>query len=515
MAHFDLIIRGGQVIDGSGAAAARLDVGIDGDRITAIDQLEQATAASVIDAAGKIVSPGFIDVHVHSEIALLGGQHRYGGLYQGVTTQLMAPDGFGWAPLAPELARQLWECTLFSIGPTELTINWPTIDDYLALFTNATPANLALQVPHCAVRLAAMGWAARAATSDELARMKELTRQWLEAGAVCLNLGLDYQPSAYADTRELIELCRVARGYDAIYAAHIRYTDLGQVEAWRETMAIGQAADIPVHISHESVTDITAPLLDEAAARCDLTFESYLYPAGCTHLALMLPVWAQAGGLDGLRQRLRDPVLRRRMGDHLQQTLAESIAQGARPVFAVTQTGRFIGQTLDEAAAGRPIGEFALQILEEEDPYALMIFHRGWSEATVERVTRATLQHPRMMVASDGVYHGGFGHPRGYGCFARVLRLGVREMAAVSLPEAIYKMTGLPAARFRLRDRGLLRTGYGADLVIFDPDSVADQATWQSAWRPPVGIDHVLVNGRPVVANGQPTGDLPGRILRY
>lgn len=514
--EFDTLIRGGLVVDGSGAAARPADVGIAGDRIAAVDRLDGATVARTIDAAGRVVAPGFVDVHLHSEIALLGGPHRHGALLQGVTTQLLAPDGFGWAPLPPDRARELWEYTLFAYGPSELRPDWPTPDAYLALFAGNTPANVVPQVPHCAVRLAAMGWDARPATDDELARMRDLTRAWFDAGAVCLNLGLDYQPSACADLRELVDLCRVAREYGGVYAAHLRYTDYGREGAWREIIELGRAADIPVHVSHESVDEVTGPLLDEAANACDLTFESYMYPAGCTHLAMMLPVADQAGGPAGLRARLGRPADRARMRDHLERTLTESAATGARAVFVANQTGRSIGLSLEEAArdAGEPLGNFALRVLEEEDPYALLVYHRGGAPERQRAIIRDTARHPRMLVASDGVYHGPGGHPRGYGCFARVLRLCVREMGALNLEEAIHKMSGFPAGRFRLRDRGLLRPGYGADVVIFDPDAVADRATWDEPFRAPVGIDRVLVNGVTVVEGGAPTGALPGRVLR-
>src|SRR3982750_4747986 len=218
--EFDTLIRNGTVVDGSGQTpAARADVGIAGDRIAALGALDGATAARTIDATGRVVSPGFIDVHVHSEIELLGGPRRYGALAQGVTTQVLAPDGFGWAQLPPERARELYEYTLFAYGKRDLSFDWPAPGDYLALYAGNTPANVLPQVPHCAVRLAVLGWEPRRATDAEVRGMAKLTRAWYEAGATCLNLGLDYQPSANADFRELAALCRVAREYDAIYAA--------------------------------------------------------------------------------------------------------------------------------------------------------------------------------------------------------------------------------------------------------------------------------------------------------
>jgi N-acyl-D-amino-acid deacylase len=360
-----------------------------------------------------------------------------------------------------------------------------------------------------------MGWAGRPATDVELNQMRASTREWLEAGAVALCLGLDYQPSAFADTRELVELSKIAREYDAIYAAHVRYNDAGRVEAWRETMEIGERAGIPVHISHEHVTAETVPLLAEAAGRCDLSFESYLYHASNTHLALTLPIWAQEGGPDGIRERLRDTGSRERIREHLQQRL-DPASGGIRPVFVHTQTGRFIGESIYEAAdaAGMAVDEFAMMVLEEEHPYALMVYHRDASAEEVARSIRATIQHPAMMVASDGIYNGISAHPRGYGTFARVLRLCVREMGAVSLEDAVRKMSGFPAERFRIKERGFLREGYGADVVIFDPEAVGDRATFVEPRLEAAGVDHVIVNGEFVVEGGQPTRSLPGRVLR-
>ena len=514
---FDRIIRNGTVIDGSGGPGVRADVGISGDRIAAIDDLRAATAGEEVDATGRVVAPGFIDVHIHSEIAVSrpGHPRRFTSSLQGVTTHLTAPDGFGWAPLAPDLARELWETTAFSTGEADVTPDWSSPAEFLAIFPGNIPVNLLPQVPHCAVRLDAMGWAPRPATDAELDRMRQTTRAWFEAGATCLNLGLDYQPSSFADTRELIELSKVAREYDGIYAAHVRYNAIGQAAAWRETFTIGEQAGVPVHISHEHVTAETIPLLAEGAARCDLTFESYLYPAGSTHLALLLPIADQAGGVPGLRRRLRDPEFRARVRDRLEPIIAERLNRGAEIVFAATQTGRFVGQRFRDAAAamGESWGEFAVRMLMEEDPYALMIFHHGGSAEELEQKVVRTVQHPRMMLASDGIYHGQQCHPRASGCFARALRLAVRELRAVSLETMVHKMTGFPAARFRIKDRGLLRPGLAADVVIFDPATVGERSTWTDTWAEPVGIDEVIVNGETVIRAGTPTGALPGRVL--
>ena len=239
--QFDCIIRNGKIADGTGASEPfPADIGVVGDRIAALGDLGKAQAQSSIEAGGQIVCPGFIDVHIHAEIALLGGRDQLASVSQGVTTQLLAPDGFGWAPLDPERARQMWDYTKFAYGEADLQFDWPTAESYLSLFPGRIPANVYPQVPHCAVRLRAMGWEARTATDAELKSMEESTREWMEAGAGALCLGLDYQPSAHADMRELVALCKVAASYGGIYAAHIRNQTLGRKAAWEETMELSR-----------------------------------------------------------------------------------------------------------------------------------------------------------------------------------------------------------------------------------------------------------------------------------
>lgn len=512
--EFDVLIRGALVVDGTGARPAfPADVGVKSGAIAAVGSLAGAQAGRVVEAAGRCLAPGFIDPHIHSEIALLGGEHRYGALLQGVTTHLLAPDGFGWAQLPPDLAREMWAYTSFSHGQANLALNWPTPESYLRIFPGRTPANLVPQAPHGAIRLAVVGWEGRPATDEEIVRMAALTREWMEAGAVGLCAGLDYQPGAFSDLRELVALNRVVQEFDGVYAAHLRYNILGREGAWREMMAIGQQSGVRVHVSHESVSDGTEALLTESQSICDLTFESYMYQAGCTHLALTLPMWAQEGGLAGLRGRLRDPAARERIRAEMEARMAGPAY--TRLIFAATQTGRYIGQSFHQAAATErlSLGELALRILDEEAPYALMVMHKTPVDPLEVMVSR-TIQHPQMMVGSDGIYHGPHGHPRGYGCYARTLRLAVRELKAVSLEEAIHKMSGLPASRFGIADRGTVAEGKAADLVLFDPQRVAERSTWEEPWLPPVGIDQVYVNGQLVVEGGRPTAALPGQVVR-
>ena len=512
--QFDLIIRNGTVIDGTGKTPAfQADVGINNDRIETIGDLSQAETQTEIDASGQIVCPGFIDVHVHSEIALLTGIHRYAEVQQGITTQLLAPDGFGWTGLSATQTEELWRYTRFSVGQVDVPLGWQTPENYLSLFPNNSPANVYPQVPHCAVRLAICGWDARPATDIEIAQMADLTRQWMDAGAGVLNLGLDYQPSANADFRELVALCKVTAEYGGIYAAHVRYHTIGRRAAWEETIDLSREANIPVHISHERVNDENADILEKIdRENIDLTFESYLYPAGMTHMYMMLPMKYQEGSPDEVNERLKDPTIRTESITELSNWLGQG-----NQIVGYTGSGKYIGERLCDLAqkANTTVETFAYDLLCEEHEHQAFVFPWQVTSEEAEDSIRRTVNHPRMMIASDGIFNIPHPHPRGFGCFARVLGHFARDRDMISLEEAIYKMSGFPAQRFNIPDRGELAPGKAADLVIFNPDTVGAQSTFENPTLPPTGITHVIVNGQSVITHNEPTGVLPGQVLRH
>ena len=512
--EFDCIIRGGRIADGTGARAPfAADVGIAGDRIAAVGDLAASQAGVTIDASGRIVSPGFIDVHVHSELSLLGGRDQMATTHEGVTTHLLAPDGFGWAGISRQHAREFWEYARFAYGDIDLTFDWDTPEAYLSMFPGNTPANVCPQVPHCAVRLAAMGWEARPADAAELAAMEQSTRDWMEAGAAALNLGLDYQPSANADLQELVALCKVTASYGGIYAAHLRYQDYGRPGAWDEIIELAGAAGIPVHVSHERVDgDTQAPLERVEREDVDLTFESYLYPAGMTHGVMLLPMKYQVGTLAEVLSRLEQPSIRAECLAGMEGKLG--LDTGAQ-IIGNTASGRYLGMTLREAAAsvGKTHAEFLYDLIVEEAGVEMLVF--PWPAAAVdnEAILDTTAVHPRMMIASDGVYEVPHPHPRGFGCFARVLGRFVREKGLLSIEQAVHKMSGFPAQRFGLRDRGGIAVGMAADIAVFDPETAADRATFDQPMELSVGFDDVIVNGTCVKQGGEITGALPGRVV--
>lgn len=515
---FDLLIRGGTVVDGSGSPRFVADVGVRGDRIVAVGALPDANAATVLDATDRVVSPGFIDAHPHSETALRGNGEIWGSVLQGVTSHLTAPDGFGWAPLPPDKSAELWRATAFAYGQPDLRPDWATVEDYLGGFAGTIPINVVPMAPHQPIRFAVMGWDDRSPSAADMDRMRGLTRDWMEAGAVGLNTGLDYQPAANADTDELVELAKVVREYGGIYAAHIRYNALGKTAAYRESIEIGRRADIPVRLSHESVDDETEPLLEEARRDgVDFGIDWYLYPAGSSHLLVWLPPEEQVGGFDATVARLRDdPDQRRRIGALIETQIRETSATGGREYFSDTKSGRYIGMSISEVAAerGTGIGETAVQLIIEESPDAVLVFRRGLSAEVFDALARRTLAHPAFMVASDGLYHGALPHPRGYGCYAQVLGTYVRERGFVSLERAVHLMSGLPAERFGIRDCGRVAEALAADLVIFDPATVGSRATWDEPRGTATGVDTVVVNGQVVAQDGRPTDARPGRVIR-
>jgi N-acyl-D-amino-acid deacylase len=510
----DLLIRNGRVVDGTGNPWFRADVAVQDGRILAIGHLADAEAVRVLDAAGRIVCPGFVDPHSHSDVLLLSQPRHEPKIRQGVTTEVLGQDGISYAPVSDQgLAywREYWRAVN---GQPALEWDWRGVGEFLARFDGRVSANVAYLAPHGTIRYEVLGLDERPPTESELERMRRLVAQAMEEGAVGLSSGLTYLPAFYSTTGELIACCEVVARYGGVYVTHLR--DYGEhiAEAIEEALAIGREAGVPVHISHFNGRAAQClPLIDEARrSGLDVTFENYPYLAGCTLLSHFLPDWAQAGGIPDTVARLRDPAVRAR----IQREMAGS-HEGQWDHYQICAVGteaneHYEGLSLPQAAeaAGKDVIDLICDLTVEERLAVTVVQHHS---NRTESDLRAMMQHPAHMVCTDAILLGSHPHPRGYGTYPRYLGRYVREEGVLTLEQCVRKMTSLPARRFGLMGRGLLAEGFAADLVIFDPRTVRDRATFDDPRQFPEGIDTVIVNGRVVVDEGQHTGATPGRTL--
>jgi N-acyl-D-aspartate/D-glutamate deacylase len=524
---FDLVLRGGGVLDGTGSPVRRADVGIASGRITAVGDLAQAEAAAELDVTGVVVAPGFVDAHAHTDLSLFGladdSDLALAGLRQGVTTEVCG--NCGWTPyprtdkFADAVDRHIGAAFP---GATSVVCSYGAFRD--AARGLPLGANLAPLVGHGTIRAAAMGLDDRRPDEDELRSMERLTAQAMDEGAFGLSSGLMYPPGVYAGTEEVARLAAVAARYGRVYATHMRDEANHVLESVAEAVCIGARTGVPVQISHHKVagkrnwgrTAETLAAIERARAEgVDVAVDVYPYTAGSTMLRAMLPPWANDGGVDALLDRLRQPETVRRIerdfttGLDGWQDLA-SLAGWSNVIVASaqekTREGGSVAQ-LAEAAGTTPV-EFVCRLLLEEDGGSLVVIHM-MDEADVQ----AVLAQPWAMVGSDGILVPGKPHPRAAGTFVRVLGRYAVQAKLFDVAEAVRKMTSLPAARFGLHDRGAVAAGKVADLVVFDPATVCDGATYDDPLRPPTGIDYVLVGGQVVIDHGRDTRVRRGAVL--
>ncbi|MFC3771312.1 amidohydrolase family protein [Paenibacillus sp. GCM10012303] len=507
----ELLIENGILIDGTGSRQYAGGIAVDQGKIVAVGDTAGIQAAERLDARGCAIAPGFIDVHVHSEKELVGGPDRWAGIRQGVTTQLIAPDGFSWSHLDGSLREEMRQYLEVFYGDTPAEWGGATVSEFLSLFAGKLPSHLALQVPHGAIRASVMGWSTATADDGQLAEMKKLVKEWMEAGAKSFCTGLEYEPTVHADLRELVELSKVTAEYGGVYVAHQRGNSGHTPFGTDETIEIGKRAGIPVHISHFTVDDVQARNVRRAEAEgVDLSFDMYPYPAGCTHLLYYLPPWAQAGSPSQVKERLASGRDRERMSGYLSEAFPPERLRCA--TVKAERYKPYIGMMLADIVkqTGMPLPELICDMLLESDLQALFIYH--WDPVR-EPFLEHTYKHPRHMVSTDGIFVSGSPHPRGYGTYPRILGSFVREKGWLTMEEAVRKMSGYPAERFGLHDRGRLATGKAADLVVFDPAVIRSDATFENPRVAPEGIAHVLVAGTFVVRNGAVTGALPGQVI--
>lgn len=526
--EFDILIIGGRVFDGTGNPWFYTDIGISKGKIVFIGKASKADATLTIDASSLAVAPGFIDMHSHSDLELLVDGRAISKVHQGVTLEVIGNCGSSAAPLN-DLMKTYMEKFVLPEFEGQIKLDWSTMGEYFnKLEKNGLSVNVASYVGHSNIRTYVMGFVDREPTNSELEDMKKLVAEAMMDGAMGLSTGLIYPPSCYAKTEEIIELTKIVAQYGGIYASHIRGEGATLLEAVKEAIRIGEEAKIPVEISHFKASGKlnwgkirdAAKLIEEARERgIDVTADQYPYIASSTSLKALLPAWAHEGGPEKLLERLKDPENLNKIKVHLEGYSKREHDYWDRIMISYLEKNQqFLGKTISEISKIlklNPEDTVIKLLLDEESRVSHISF--GMCEEDVE----FAMKLPWVMVGSDGsavapegVLSKGKPHPRYYGTFPRILGVYSRERKTISLEQAIRKMTYLPAWRLGFRDRGIIREGAYADIVIFDPKIVKDNAVFTDPHQLPTGIIHVLVNGVAVIFNGKHTNAKPGKILR-
>ena len=525
---FDIIIKHGTVVDGTGTPGISADVGINGGQITAIAPSLEGEATREIDASGQIVSPGFIDVHTHSDFTLLDAPGADSKIRQGITTEVVGNCGFSPGPVSTGNRELVKEYSAF-LNPT-LSWNWESLGEYYQQVQDQGCAlNIVPLVGHGAVRIAAMGFAQRPPTASELLQMQHLVGAALEDGVFGISSGLVYTPGCYGDTEELIALAKVVSEAGGIYATHMRGEGDTLETSIAEALRIGAEAEISVQISHlkasgrdnwHKMEQALQMLQDGRDQGIKVDADIYPYVAGSTTMTSLFPAWTLEGGMERFLTRLADLDTRQRIIDEVQGGKdGWSRANGALDwddvVIASCQNQtQFEGQTLAQIATtmGRDPAHAMMDFLLAEDGKASIILFM-MSEENVA----LGIAHPMLMIGSDSLAlaagRGGKPHPRTYGTFPRVLGKYVRDEGLISLEDGVRKMTSMAAAKLGLTDRGVLATGKAADLTIFDAATVNERSTFEDPHQYPTGIEYVIVNGQIVVEHGHQHPVLSGQVL--
>ncbi|HSG08156.1 MAG TPA: D-aminoacylase [Longimicrobiales bacterium] len=501
--EYDLLVKGGTVVDGTGAASFAADVAIQGDRIVAVSRegIDPSRARAVIDATGRIVTPGFIDNHSHTQLSIADHPLSENFLRQGITT-LVASLHSGDQPFP--------------------------LDSFASSLEMAP--NMAFFAGHSWTRERVMGMDDRDPTPGELERMKAVVDSSMRQGAMGLSTGLLYVPANYAETEEVIELAKVAAAHGGIYVTHMRNEGSGLIASVAEVIRIASAANIPAQINHHKATGMgqrgaserTLAMIDSAnAAGLSIVHDLYPYTASSTGSSILFPQWALAGGREGFAQRVADPATRARMEEDMRRIWNQDRAGSdlERVQFRVVPSARsYDGKTLADYAEDRGFGRTDLEAgidlaIDLQLAGGFSAIYHTMDEADVIRI----MQHPLAMIETDGDnvgYGVGYPHPRSYGAFPRVLARYVRELRVLTLEEAVKKMTSMPARWLGQTDRGVLAEGMLADVAVFDPEAIQDRATYTDPHQYSVGIENLVINGVPVIRDGALTGMKPGRWIR-
>jgi N-acyl-D-amino-acid deacylase len=520
MTIYDIIIENGLIIDGTRTPRYRADLGITGDKITAIGDLSTAEAASRIDAAGKIVAPGFVDVHTHMDGWLLTNPHLHFKTLQGFTTEILMADGISYAPVNTHTARE-WMYYLRALTGLRLDeyTGWESLADYMALLDGHNVQNVMTHIPYANLRVIASGWGQTTPDDFAIRHIQTMVAQGMDEGAVGLSTGMDYIAECFATTDELVLACQAMSAQRGLYVTHVRYKR-GTLAGVQEAVEIGRRANVPVHISHlkaNTVLEAEAIInyIDRVAVHdVDFSFDVYPYVSSSTMLNYILPYEVYTNGPLAALGHLNDPQVRARFAHSLELQDLDAAHIAWLPGRDNVQ---HIGKTLSAYVAeiGKSPADALADLLIEERLAVLLVFR-----AIDDSLVAPFLQHEKFMLGSDGIYFPESAvHPRVYGSSTRLLGHCVRDQQLFSLEEAVYKLSGYPASRFGMVNRGILREGAFADVVVFDPATINDPATYEAPHQNATGVTDVLVNGLPIIAVGQPiespSDPLPGRYLRF
>ncbi|MBA1334960.1 MAG: N-acyl-D-amino-acid deacylase [Firmicutes bacterium] len=536
---FDLKIINGTIVDGSGSKGYKGDVGIKGDKIAAIGDLKASESQNTIDAEGLVVSPGFIDMHTHSDLSILYDSHTNSKIYDGVTTEVVGNCGIGVAPVNPEKKQLLIDylgTRLIGSLPVKIDFYWGTFKEYLDYVNSHAPTvNVAPLVAQGAVRIAEMGFAKEKGTAEQVKNMQAMVSQAMAEGALGLSSGLVYLPGAYTDTEELTELSKAVKQYGGFYVTHIRNEGEAVFEALEEAINIAKGAGVPLHVSHlklssRKVAGMTEQLFkrieDAEKEGVEISFDVYPYECGMTALSALMPPWTFEGGVQNLLERLKDKGMREKIKEDCRNGIPgwQNFAKDAGSWSNITvstvineSSKCFEGKTIEEIASEQgkePYDAiFDMLIMENGRIQIVVKMMQDGDVAQIVAHKKAMYGSDGMSLSTEGILAFGKPHPRAFGTHGRVLGKYVREMGVVTLEEAVKKMTSMPAWRLKLDKRGLLNEGYYADITIFDPDKVQDRGTYKEPKQYTVGMDKVIVNGKVVLDRGNHQEVFPGKVV--
>ena len=511
------MLRGGDVVDGTGGPRRRADVAVAAERIVEVGLIEPTEADEVLDASGLVVAPGFHDVHTHYDLVLLDKPGHLDGLRQGITTYHVGQCGLGFAPASAE-AQAVFREYLAAISTDPDLPSWRSVDDYLSLFDRTAAVNCVYLLPHGLLRVECAGMSGEPLTPKQADRLEGLVAEGMQQGARGLSTGLGYFPGSECPTGEIVDAARATARHGGVYVSHIRDYSEGLLAALDEAFAVGRGAEIPVHISHlrpggpfrghaDAVLERVEQGRDDLGV--DVTFDSYTYLKGCTLMAaLVVPPCTYAGGLDAAIELVSDPVERRRLAEGMPR---QDWSEAHISCVGSEANRRFEGMRLPEFAdaVGKDIFDACCYLLAEERFRVGVV---GWP--ILESDLQQILRHPLCLIGSDGIPAGSARHPRACGSHARYLGHYVRELGLLPLEEAVRRLTSAPARRFGLDDRGAIAEGMAADITVFDPAAIIDRATYAEPLLLSDGVHHVVVNGQPVLRDGVLTPARPGRALR-